>query len=99
MAPVGRMCIRGAGLEACVSCILWNVAYLSRHALPKFEVAGGLVSGTEESRGIISLDRPNRQWGESVHKLLVVLKPSRLPLQLASASDHGMGWPGAIRLP
>lgn len=35
-------------------------------ALPKFEVAGGLVSGTEESRGIISLDRPNRQWGESV---------------------------------
>lgn len=33
-------------------------------ALPKFEVAGGLVSGTEESRGTISLDRPNRQWGE-----------------------------------
>lgn len=31
-------------------------------ALPKFEVAGGLVSGTEESRGIISIDRPNRQW-------------------------------------
>ena len=31
-------------------------------AIPKFEVAGGLVSGTEESRGIISLDRPNRQW-------------------------------------
>ena len=23
---------------------------------------GGLVSGTEESRGKISLDRPNRQW-------------------------------------
>ncbi|WWC69414.1 uncharacterized protein I206_103353 [Kwoniella pini CBS 10737] len=35
---------------------------LVRHALPKLEVAGGLVSGTEESRGIISLDRPNRQW-------------------------------------
>ncbi|OCF35486.1 alpha,alpha-trehalase [Kwoniella heveanensis BCC8398] len=35
---------------------------LVRHALPKFEVAGGLVSGTEESRGIISIDRPNRQW-------------------------------------
>lgn len=31
-------------------------------ALPKFEVAGGLVSGTEESRGTISIDRPNRQW-------------------------------------
>ncbi|WVQ78305.1 hypothetical protein IAT38_000390 [Cryptococcus sp. DSM 104549] len=35
---------------------------LVQQALPKFEVAGGLVSGTEESRGIISLDRPNRQW-------------------------------------
>ncbi|UOH81456.1 hypothetical protein LQV05_004127 [Cryptococcus neoformans] len=35
---------------------------LVRNALPKFEVAGGLVSGTEESRGVISLDRPNRQW-------------------------------------
>ncbi|KAK4684481.1 alpha,alpha-trehalase, partial [Tremellales sp. Uapishka_1] len=33
-----------------------------KNALPKFEVAGGLVSGTEESRGTISLDRPNRQW-------------------------------------
>ncbi|KAJ2519827.1 alpha,alpha-trehalase nth1 [Coemansia sp. RSA 1939] len=28
----------------------------------KFEVSGGLVSGTEESRGEISLQRPNRQW-------------------------------------
>ncbi|EGF82360.1 hypothetical protein BATDEDRAFT_18766 [Batrachochytrium dendrobatidis JAM81] len=30
--------------------------------LSKFEAVGGLVSGTEESRGTISLDRPNRQW-------------------------------------
>jgi alpha,alpha-trehalase len=30
--------------------------------LAKFEVIGGLVSGTEESRGRISIDRPNRQW-------------------------------------
>jgi alpha,alpha-trehalase len=37
---------------------------LVRHGLPKFEVAGGLVSGTEESRGVISIDRPNRQWGQ-----------------------------------
>lgn len=34
----------------------------SEHSLKKFEVIGGLVSGTEESRGKISLDRPNRQW-------------------------------------
>lgn len=39
-----------------------QAASLVETALPKFEVAGGLVSGTEESRGKISLDRPNRQW-------------------------------------
>ncbi|KAI1306746.1 alpha,alpha-trehalase nth1 [Mortierella claussenii] len=31
-------------------------------ALPLFEVTGGLVSGTERSRGFITLARPNRQW-------------------------------------
>ncbi|KAI8063344.1 trehalase-domain-containing protein [Gilbertella persicaria] len=31
-------------------------------SLYKFEVKGGIVSGTERSRGQISLDRPNRQW-------------------------------------
>ncbi|KAG0275764.1 alpha,alpha-trehalase nth1 [Linnemannia exigua] len=31
-------------------------------ALPLFEVTGGLVSGTESSRGFITLARPNRQW-------------------------------------
>ncbi|KAJ1344945.1 hypothetical protein BSLG_000460 [Batrachochytrium salamandrivorans] len=31
-------------------------------ALERFEVMGGLVSGTEESRGSIGVDRPNRQW-------------------------------------
>ncbi|KAG0296470.1 alpha,alpha-trehalase nth1 [Linnemannia gamsii] len=31
-------------------------------ALPLFEVKGGLVSGTESSRGYITLARPNRQW-------------------------------------
>ncbi|KAH9928369.1 trehalase-domain-containing protein [Fomitopsis serialis] len=35
---------------------------LISNSLKKFEVLGGLVSGTEESRGKISLDRPNRQW-------------------------------------
>lgn len=35
---------------------------LVKHSLQKFEELGGLVSGTEESRGSISLDRPNRQW-------------------------------------
>ncbi|KAF9514597.1 glycoside hydrolase family 37 protein [Hydnum rufescens UP504] len=35
---------------------------LVAHSMAKFEVIGGLVSGTEESRGKISLDRPNRQW-------------------------------------
>ncbi|KAG0316003.1 alpha,alpha-trehalase nth1 [Dissophora globulifera] len=31
-------------------------------ALPLFEVKGGIVSGTESSRGHITLSRPNRQW-------------------------------------
>jgi len=31
-------------------------------SLSKFEVLGGLVSGTENSRGTINLHRPNRQW-------------------------------------
>ena len=39
-----------------------QAALLVERALPKFEVFGGLVSGTEESRGQISLSRPNRQW-------------------------------------
>jgi alpha,alpha-trehalase len=39
-----------------------QAAQLVKKALPKFEVYGGLVSGTEESRGLISLNRPNRQW-------------------------------------
>lgn len=33
-----------------------------KKSLCKFEVTGGLVPGTEESRGPISLARPNRQW-------------------------------------
>jgi alpha,alpha-trehalase len=35
---------------------------MTKYSLEKFEVLGGLVSGTEESRGIISMDRPDRQW-------------------------------------
>ncbi|KAF2871648.1 neutral trehalase short isoform [Massariosphaeria phaeospora] len=35
---------------------------LVERALPKFEVFGGLVSGTEKSRGAVGLERPNRQW-------------------------------------
>lgn len=31
-------------------------------AIPKLEADGGLLSGTEESRGQIGIDRPNRQW-------------------------------------
>jgi alpha,alpha-trehalase len=39
-----------------------QAAKLVKNGIHKFEVAGGLVSGTEESRGPIGLDRPNRQW-------------------------------------
>ena len=37
-------------------------AQMVERALPRFEVLGGLVSGTEESRGAVGLNRPNRQW-------------------------------------
>ncbi|PSN72430.1 neutral trehalase short isoform [Corynespora cassiicola Philippines] len=39
-----------------------QASVLVKQALPKFEVFGGLVSGTEKSRGKVGLDRPNRQW-------------------------------------
>ncbi|KAI1876237.1 uncharacterized protein JN550_001733 [Neoarthrinium moseri] len=39
-----------------------KAAKVVKNAVPKFEAQGGLLSGTEESRGPISLERPNRQW-------------------------------------
>lgn len=39
-----------------------QAAIMVERALPLFEVGGGLVSGTERSRGKITLSRPNRQW-------------------------------------
>ena len=35
---------------------------LVEEALPRFEVAGGLSSGTAASRGPITPERPQRQW-------------------------------------
>ena len=39
-----------------------QAANLVAKGLPQLEARGGLLSGTEESRGAIGLDRPNRQW-------------------------------------
>lgn len=39
-----------------------QAASMVSQALPRFQAYGGLVSGTEESRGPVGLDRPNRQW-------------------------------------
>lgn len=48
--------------------------FMVPRALQLFEVEGGLVSGTENSRGTISLERPNRQWdypfGWAPHQIL-----------------------------
>lgn len=44
------------------ACTPRQASIMVAKALPRFEVHGGLVSGTEESRGKISLRRPNRQW-------------------------------------
>ncbi|KAJ1920850.1 alpha,alpha-trehalase nth1 [Mycoemilia scoparia] len=47
---------------------------IAKNICTKFEVIGGLVSGTEESRGEITLSRPNRQWdypfGWAPHQML-----------------------------
>ncbi|KAI9708336.1 MAG: alpha,alpha-trehalase nth1 [Bogoriella megaspora] len=43
-------------------CTPRQAAMMVTKALPKFEAFGGLVSGTEESRGAVGLERPNRQW-------------------------------------
>jgi len=42
--------------------IYMYIVHVRTCALPLFEVKGGLVSGTEASRGLITLSRPNRQW-------------------------------------
>lgn len=39
-----------------------QASLLVSQALPRFEAYGGLVSGTEESRGAVGIDRPTRQW-------------------------------------
>ncbi|KAF4633057.1 hypothetical protein G7Y89_g5068 [Cudoniella acicularis] len=39
-----------------------QAARLVTVGIPKFEAYGGLLSGTEESRGAVGLERPNRQW-------------------------------------
>ncbi|KAI0472869.1 glycoside hydrolase family 37 protein [Xylariaceae sp. FL0804] len=39
-----------------------KAAKVVSNAVPKFEAYGGLLSGTEKSRGEVSLERPNRQW-------------------------------------
>ena len=39
-----------------------QAAELVKKGLPRFEAYGGLLAGTEQSRGKISIDRPTRQW-------------------------------------
>lgn len=39
-----------------------QAADMVKKGLPKFEAYGGIVAGTEKSRGEVSLQRPNRQW-------------------------------------
>jgi alpha,alpha-trehalase len=48
---------------------------LLKKALPLFEAPGGIVSGSEASRGVISPQRPQRQWdypnGWAPHQMLL----------------------------
>ena len=51
---------------------------LMSQSLSKYEALGGVVSGTEESRGKISLDRPNRQWDYPLVFSCLVICSTRL---------------------
>lgn len=59
-----------------------QAAALVIKALPKFEAFGGLVSGTEHSRGVISIERPSRQWDYPYGTIDRI--PKHLPLVLTS---------------
>lgn len=52
-----------------------QVEMMLKKALPLFETPGGIVAGTEASRGIISPERPQRQWdypfGWPPHQMLI----------------------------
>lgn len=61
-------------------------------SLHKFEVAGGLVSGTESSRGRISLQRPNRQW-ECVLSLPKLSATLDVELMTPSPCSYPAAWP------
>jgi alpha,alpha-trehalase len=50
------------------------------------------VSGTEESRGRISLDRPNRQWGECASLRLPDDDSSDRRRLFTTHPDHPYGW-------
>lgn len=39
-----------------------QAAAIVKKGLPKFEAYGGILAGTEKSRGKVGLQRPNRQW-------------------------------------
>ncbi|RPA97713.1 neutral trehalase [Choiromyces venosus 120613-1] len=56
------------------ACTPKRATRMVEEGLKFFEKPGGLVSGTEKGRGIISIDRPNRQWdypyGWAPHQML-----------------------------
>ena len=65
--------------------------------LEKFEVGGGLVSGTEASRGQTSLQRPNRQWDFPYGYLFIFfLIFFFFFLQLGATSNDDMGRTNAL---
>lgn len=64
-------------------------AMFRKVSLHKFEAPGGLVSGTESSRGRISLQRPNRQWECVLFSASRGLSAVAEPFRLAATLQHG----------
>lgn len=71
-----------------------QAAALVIKALPKFEAFGGLVSGTEKSRGAIGIDRPGRQWDYPygiITPMLFLTGPSLHFVRMGSSTNPRMG--------
>lgn len=51
-----------------------QASHLVRYGLPRLEIMGGLAAGSEQSRGDIGADRPEKQWdfpyGWAPHQML-----------------------------
>jgi alpha,alpha-trehalase len=93
----------GIASHACASRIvyvlisnLYSLHVYRAEGLKKFEVKGGLVSGTEASRGDIHMNRPNRQWDYPFGTFILMHFDNT---RMGAAPDRGMERISGLRIP